>query len=62
MYVSLPIVPNCIYTDPEIATVGITEEIAREKGLKVRCGHFFHEGKWKIHHNRWGKWIYPSGI
>ncbi|MCC2782309.1 dihydrolipoyl dehydrogenase, partial [Parabacteroides distasonis] len=32
--------PNCIYTDPEIATVGITEEIAREKGLKVRCGHF----------------------
>ena len=40
MYVSLPIVPNCIYTDPEIATVGITEEIAREKGLKVRCGHF----------------------
>lgn len=40
MYVSLPIVPNCIYTDPEIATVGITEQNARDKGLKVRCGHF----------------------
>lgn len=40
MYVALPIVPNCIYTDPEIATVGLTEEIARKKGLKVRCGHF----------------------
>ena len=40
MYVSLPIVPNCIYTDPEIATVGITEEIAKKKGLMVRCGHF----------------------
>lgn len=40
MYASLPIVPNCIYTDPEIATVGLTEEAAREQGLKVRCGHF----------------------
>ena len=40
MFVSLPIVPNCIYTDPEIATVGITEEIAKTCGLKVRCGHF----------------------
>lgn len=40
MYVALPIVPNCIYTDPEIATVGLTEEMARKKGLQVRCGHF----------------------
>lgn len=40
MYVSLPIVPNCIYTDPEIATVGITEENAGKCKLKVRCGHF----------------------
>ena len=40
MYVSLPIVPNCIYTDPEIATVGITEETARASGMKVRCGRY----------------------
>lgn len=40
MYVSLPIVPNCIYTEPEIATVGLTEETARQRGLKVQCGHF----------------------
>ena len=40
MYVPLPIVPNCIYTNPEIATVGITAETARASGLKVRCGHF----------------------
>ncbi|MCB7320319.1 dihydrolipoyl dehydrogenase [Lacrimispora sp. 210928-DFI.3.58] len=40
MFVSLPIVPNCIYTSPEIATVGITEEGAKQVGLKVRCGHF----------------------
>lgn len=38
MYVSLPIVPNCIYTVPEIATVGITELKARHLGMKVRCG------------------------
>lgn len=38
MYVSLPIVPNCIYTNPEIATVGITEQTAGHLGMKVRCG------------------------
>lgn len=40
MYAALPIVPNCIYTEPEIATVGLTEEMAKAKGLQVRCGHF----------------------
>lgn len=38
MYVSLPIVPNCIYTEPEIATVGITEQTAKHMGMNVRCG------------------------
>lgn len=38
MYVSLPIVPNCIYTRPEIATVGLSEQKAEQLGLKVRCG------------------------
>ncbi|MDO4279765.1 MAG: dihydrolipoyl dehydrogenase [Lachnoclostridium edouardi] len=40
MFVSLPIVPSCIFTDPEIASVGITEETAREMNMKVRCGHY----------------------
>ena len=40
MFVSLPIVPSCIYTTPEIATVGITEETARAYGMKVRVGHY----------------------
>ncbi|MFR2692686.1 MAG: hypothetical protein ACLTBV_18830 [Enterocloster bolteae] len=44
MYVSLPIVPNCIYTDPEIATVGITEEIARKVRTQGALRTFFHEG------------------
>ncbi len=40
MFVALPIVPSCIYTNPEIATVGITEATARASGLNVFCGHF----------------------
>ena len=47
MYVSLPIVPNCIYTEPEIATVGITEQKARELGMPVRCGVYRMDGNGK---------------
>lgn len=47
MFVDLPIVPNCIYTDPEIATVGITEEIARSRQMKVRCGCCYMKGNGK---------------
>ncbi|MHB8612779.1 MAG: dihydrolipoyl dehydrogenase [Candidatus Dormibacteraceae bacterium] len=32
--------PNCIYTDPEIAHVGIGEKEAKEKGLDVKVGRF----------------------
>ncbi len=32
-------VPSCIYTAPEVAAVGITEEAARQRG-KVRVGRF----------------------
>ncbi len=32
--------PNCIYTDPEIAHVGLGEKEAKEKGLEVRIGRF----------------------
>jgi dihydrolipoamide dehydrogenase len=33
-------VPSCIYTNPEIAGVGITEKTARDKGLDVAVGKF----------------------
>ncbi|MDR0294154.1 MAG: dihydrolipoyl dehydrogenase [Oscillospiraceae bacterium] len=33
-------IPSCVYTDPEIACVGLTERQAAEKGLDVRVGHF----------------------
>ena len=34
------IVPSCIYTAPEIGSVGLTEEQAKEKGLDVKVGKF----------------------
>lgn len=33
-------VPACIYTDPEIATVGLTKEEAISKGIKVKIAKF----------------------
>ncbi len=32
--------PNCIYTDPEIAHVGLGEKDAREQGIAVKVGRF----------------------
>src|SRR5262249_21631491 len=32
--------PNCVYTDPEIAHVGLGEKEAKEKGIEVRIGKF----------------------
>lgn len=33
-------VPNCIYTDPEIASVGLSEPAAKEQGRVVKVGRF----------------------
>ena len=33
-------VPGCVYTDPEIASVGVTEDEAKERGLEVKIGKF----------------------
>ncbi len=35
-----PIIPAAIFTDPEIATAGLTESEAKEKGIDVRTGKF----------------------
>ena len=47
MFLELPIIPHCIYTDPEIATVGITEAMAKEYQMKVRCGKYSMNGNGK---------------
>jgi dihydrolipoamide dehydrogenase len=33
-------IPNCTYCHPEVASVGLTEEQAREKGLDIEVGTF----------------------
>jgi dihydrolipoamide dehydrogenase len=33
-------VPNCVYTDPEVATAGLSEEEAKAAGHEVRIGKF----------------------
>ncbi len=34
------VIPSVAYTDPEIAWVGLTEDEARQRGVKVRVGRF----------------------
>lgn len=41
MFVVLPVVPTCIYTSPEIAAVGFTEEEAHTYNMKIKCGQAF---------------------
>ena len=38
--IDLNVVPSCVYTSPEIASVGLTEDEAKEKGIPVRVGKF----------------------
>lgn len=38
--INYDLVPNCTYCSPEVASVGLTENAAREKGLDVVTGKF----------------------
>ena len=33
-------IPNCVYTDPEIATIGLSEEEAKAAGYEIKVGKF----------------------
>lgn len=33
-------VPSCVYSDPEIASVGLTESVAKNQGYKLKIGRF----------------------
>jgi len=43
------VVPAAIFTSPEIASVGIREHQAAEKGIKYKTGHFQFRGLGKAH-------------
>ena len=38
--IDLSVVPSCVYTSPEIASVGLTEEAAAQAGIPVSVGKF----------------------
>ena len=38
--IALDVIPGCVYTSPEIATVGMTEDEAKEKGVPAEVGKF----------------------
>ena len=39
-HVNYGVIPNVIYTEPEIASVGISENTAKEQGIEVKVGKF----------------------
>lgn len=39
-YFDASVIPSVAYTDPEVAWVGITEDEAKAKGIKLEKGHF----------------------
>jgi len=40
-------IPSCVYTSPEIATVGLTEQEAAEKGIEVKSSKYIMGGNGK---------------
>lgn len=38
--IDLHVVPSCVYTEPELASVGYTEDQAKEEGIPVAVGKF----------------------
>jgi len=45
--IDMKAVPSCIYTDPEIATVGLSADEAKEQGIPVKTGKFIMNGNAK---------------
>jgi dihydrolipoamide dehydrogenase len=43
----LTIIPNCIYTDPEIATVGLSADAAKKAGVDVKTSKYLMSGHGK---------------
>lgn len=40
-------IPGCTYCTPQIASTGLTEEVAREKGYDLKIGHFNYQANGK---------------
>ena len=42
-------IPSCIYTDPEVASIGLSEKEAKERGMEVKIGKFPFQAIGKAH-------------
>ncbi len=42
-----PLIPSCVYSHPQSASVGLTEDEARQRGITPRVGRFSFEGNGK---------------
>lgn len=45
--INLKVIPSCVYTNPEIACVGLDEAEAKRAGITVQCGKFSLTGNGK---------------
>ena len=45
--INLQVVPGCVYTDPEIATVGLSAQEAKEQGIPVETSKYIMSGNGK---------------
>jgi len=43
------VVPSCTFTSPEVASVGLTEKQARERGAEVKVGRFLFSANGRAH-------------
>ena len=43
-HVNYDVIPNVIYTNPELAMVGLTEEQAKDRKIKYKVGKFYFQG------------------
>lgn len=43
-HVNYDIIPSVVYTEPEMAAVGLSEEQAKDRGIKYKVGKFFYRG------------------
>lgn len=47
VYLNYDTIPSCTYCQPQVASVGLTEEKAREKGYEVKVGKFYYRANGK---------------
>lgn len=45
--INYELIPKCIYSNPEVASIGITQQEAEKRGYKMKCGKFSYRANGK---------------